>query len=66
MHLIKKFFKTIFTSSIIGIVTLLILQFTSNFTGFKIEITPYTLGFSGIFGLPGVVATVICKMIFGL
>jgi len=62
----KKFFKTILTSSIIGVITLLILHFTSKFTGFNIELTPYTLGFSSIFGLPGVVATVICKMIFGL
>ncbi len=62
----KKFFKTIITSSIIGIISLLILHFTSKITGFNIEITPYTLGFSSVFGLPGVVATVITKMIFGL
>ena len=62
----KNFLKTLLTSSFIGIITLLILHFTSNFTGFNLELTPYTIGFSGVLGLPGVVATVICKMIFGL
>lgn len=62
----KKFFKTLIVSALIGISTLLILHFTSGLTGFSAEITPFTLSASGIFGLPGVVAIVISKMIFGL
>ena len=61
-----KFFKTLITSALIGIVTLLILYFSSKLTGFSIELTPYSLGTSALFGLPGVVAMVICKMIFGV
>ena len=52
----KKFFKTLLTSAIIGESVLLILYFTSSFTAFSIELTPFTLGTSGIFGLPGVCA----------
>ncbi len=62
----KKFFKTLIFSALIGISTLLILHFTSGLTGFSAEITPFTLSTSGVFGLPGVIAIVICKMIFGL
>ncbi len=62
----KKFFKTIISSAIIGESVLLILHFTSAFTAFTIELTPFTLGTSGIFGLPGVLAITICKIIFKL
>ncbi|MEE1003486.1 MAG: pro-sigmaK processing inhibitor BofA family protein [Acutalibacteraceae bacterium] len=62
----RKFLKTLLSSAIIGIITLLILYFTSDLTGFSVMLTPYTLGTSCIFGLPGVVAIVICKMIFGV
>lgn len=62
----KKFFKTILTSSLIGVSSVLILHFTSMFTGFTLEITPFTIIFSSIFGMPGVVVIVICKMIFGI
>ncbi|MGN0173940.1 MAG: pro-sigmaK processing inhibitor BofA family protein [Acutalibacteraceae bacterium] len=62
----RKFFKTLLTSAVIGIITLLILHFTSSLTGFSMELTPFTIGTSSIFGLPGVVAIVICKMIFGV
>ena len=62
----KKFLKTITTSALLGIVTLFILHFTAPITGFSLEITPYTLGGAGIFGLPGVVCITISKMIFGL
>ncbi len=62
----RKFLKTLLFSALLGIVTLLILHFTSGLTGFSLELTPYTLGTSSIFGLPGVVAIVLCKMIFGV
>lgn len=62
----RKFFKTLITSALIGLLTLSILYFSSGITGFSVELTPYTLGTSAIFGLPGVVAIVICKMIFGV
>lgn len=61
-----KFLKTLFVSAVIGIAALLILHFTADFTGFSLEITPYTLGVSGIFGLPGVVCLTLTKMMFGV
>ena len=62
----KKIFKTMLISAALGISTLLILYFTSSLTGFTIQLTPLTLGVSGVFGLPGVVAIVLCKMILGV
>ncbi len=60
----KKFLKTMLTSATIGLATLFILYFTSGLTGFKLELTPYTLGGSVIFGLPGVLCMVVAKIIF--
>lgn len=62
----KKFFKTLLTSAFSGISFLLVLHFTSGLTAFNIELTPFTLGVSGIFGLPGVIAITVSKIIFGL
>lgn len=62
----KHFIKSILISAITGISVMLILHFTSNFTGFEFNITPFSLITSGVFGLPGVVAIVITKMIFGI
>lgn len=62
----KKFLKTLITSALLGLSILFILHFTSGFTSFNIELTPFTLGVSGIFGLPGVIAITLSKIIFGL
>lgn len=64
--LTKKFLKTIFLSALGGIVTLLILNFSSGITGFEIGINPSSVGVSAVLGLPGVIALVVIKMIFGL
>lgn len=62
----KKFIKSLLFSAISGVISLLILHFTAPLTGFTLELTPYTLGCAGIFGLPGVVVLTVAKMIFGL
>lgn len=62
----KKFLKTLLTSAFGGMGFLLILHFTSAFTAFNIELTPFTIGTSAVFGLPGVIAITVSKIIFGL
>lgn len=62
----KHFFKTILSSAVIGLFTLIVLYLFSPITGFKLEVTPYTLGGSVVFGLPGVVCMSLAKMLFGL
>lgn len=62
----RHFLKTLSISALIGFSTLLILHFSSSFTGFDLNITPFSITTSCTFGLPGVVAIVICKMIFGI
>ncbi len=61
-----KFMKTMIFSCISGLATLLILHFTAGLTGFSLELTPYTIGGAGVFGLPGVVCITIAKMVFGV
>ena len=62
----KKFIKSLLFSAVTGITSLLILHFTAPLTGFTLELTPYTLGGAGVFGLPGVIAITVAKMIFGV
>lgn len=62
----KKFIKSLLFSAITGVVSLMILHFAAPLTGFMLELTPYTLGGAGIFGLPGVIAMTVAKMIFGV
>lgn len=61
-----KFLKTVGFSALTGASALLILHFTAGLTGFSLELTPFTLSTSVIFGLPGVVCITLSKMIFGL
>ena len=60
----KKFFKTLALSCALGIGSLFIMYILSSISGFKLEITPFTLGVSGIFGLPGVICMAVTKMIW--
>lgn len=62
----KKFIKSLLFSAVTGITSLMILHFTAPLTGFMLELTPYTLGGAGVFGLPGVIAITVAKMIFGV
>ena len=60
----KKIFKTLISSAIWGVSSLLIISFTGQFTGFMLNITPYTLSSSAIFGIPGVMCIAVTKMIW--
>ena len=62
----KRVFKTLLNSSIWGLSLLIILAATNKLTGITINITPYTLGTSGIFGVPGVICVVLTKIIWGI
>ena len=59
----KSALKTLMTSAVFGIGALMILHFTESLSGFGIEITPFTLGVSGVFGLPGVICITLAKML---
>ena len=62
----RHFIKSLIISATTGLSVMLILHFTSNFTGFEFNITPISLITSSVFGLPGVVAIVLTKMILGV
>ena len=62
----KKFIKTLLSSALIGFIALFALHFTSSFTGFTLEFTPYTFATAGFLGLPGIVGLTIIKMIINM
>lgn len=62
--LTRKFIKSLLILSAIGFTVLTLLHFTAPFTGLSLEYTPYSIAASCLFGMPGVVCMVICKMIF--
>ena len=59
-----KPFKTMFLFAFLGVVSLLIINLTAKYTGINLQVNEYTVGISGIFGLPGVIFLLIINMIF--
>lgn len=59
----KKPFKTIFLNAFLGILLLLAISFTKRYTGINLPVNGYTLGLSGIFGIPGAVFLLIANLI---
>ena len=60
----RKPIKALISSSIWGLGALFTVALTSPLTGFVINITPYTLAASTIFGIPGVICIALTKMVF--
>ena len=60
----RKPIKALVSSSLWGLGTLFSVALTSPLTGFALNITPYTLAASTIFGVPGVICVAVAKMVF--
>ena len=58
------FRKTIFRTALIGIVLLIALHFLGEYLGFTIPLNSYTISFSAVTGLPGVVLISLLNFIF--
>lgn len=59
-----KPFKTIFLFGFLGILSILLINVSSKFTGINIPINWYSIGLGGTFGPPGVVFLLILRLIF--
>lgn len=59
----KKFTRVLLQSCVLGVVSLFILHFLEPIVNFGLQITPFTLGVSSVFGLPGVLCMTIAKML---
>ncbi len=62
----KKPLKTLLWSCIWGLSGLFALYFTYPLSGFRLELTAFTLVVSSVFGLPGVICMTLTKMLWGL
>ena len=58
------FKKTIFRTALIGIVLLFCLHITGRYFGFMIPLNLYTISFSALTGLPGVVLVSLINFLF--
>lgn len=62
----KKPIKTLFLFTVSGILSLLVVNLTTKFTGVSLPINPYTVGVSAAGGIAGTVALLIIKIIFSI
>ena len=59
----KKMIKSIFLNALLGVTAIAVINLTQKFTGVHIPLNWYTVGGSGIFGLPCVCGIVLLNMI---
>ncbi len=58
-----KLMKSIFLNAILGFATIAIINLTQKFTGVHIPLNWYTVGGSGVFGLPCVCGIILAQII---
>ena len=58
-----KMFKSIFLNAILGFMAIAVINLTQKFTGVHIPLNWYTVGGSGIFGLPCVCGIILAQII---
>ena len=60
----KKVIRTLLLSAVMGIVALVAVTLSGNFTGVSLAINPWTVLCSATAGIPGVVLMLVIKMIW--
>ena len=60
----KKIFRCFFSSALQGIAAMFAVNVLGMVTGLHIAVNWYTIGFSVIFGTPGVIALTVAQFIF--
>lgn len=58
-----KMIRSIFLNALLGFAAIAVINLTQKFTGVHIPLNPYTVGGSGILGLPAVCGAIILQMI---
>lgn len=58
-----KMIRSIFLNALLGFAAIAMINLTQKFTGVHIPLNPYTVGGSGIFGLPAVCGAIILQVI---
>lgn len=60
----RKFFKTIFLNAILGLITIVIINLSSKFTGVYIPLNYYTVLGGISLGIPSIIGFLILSIIF--
>ncbi len=58
-----KFLKSVFLNALLGFAAVILINITQKFTGVFVPINPWTVGGSGIFGLPCVCAIILAQIL---
>ena len=59
-----KFFKAVILNALLGIITLVVINLISRFTGFSIAVNFYTVFGSALFSLPAVIFFLLLPFVF--
>lgn len=59
----KKTIKSILLNAILGFAAIVVINLTQKFTGVHIPLNWYTVGGSGVFGLPAVCGIILAQII---
>lgn len=59
----EHFWKSLFLSAVSGVGGLFMVNLLSNMTGVSLAVNPFTVGFSALSGLSGVIALLVCNLI---
>lgn len=60
----KKFFKTLFLSAALGLLSMAIINLTSKYSGIYIPVNEFSVLASGVFSVPGVCGLLLLNLIF--
>ncbi len=60
----RKLFKTLLFNGFLGLCVLAIINLTSKFSGLYIPLNWYSVGLSGVFGVPSVCLLLILQILF--
>ncbi|MBQ8503041.1 MAG: pro-sigmaK processing inhibitor BofA family protein [Clostridia bacterium] len=59
----EHFYKSLFLSAVSGVGGLFFVNIISALTGVSLAVNPFTIGFSALSGLSGVIALLVCNLL---
>lgn len=59
----EHFFRCLFLSAVSGVGGLCFVNIISTLTGITLAVNPFTVGFSALSGLSGVIALLVCNLL---
>lgn len=60
----RRMIRSVTLNALLGLAAILIINSTQKFTGIRIPLNPYTVGGSGVFGLPCICGIILLQIMF--